>query len=96
VTHLTLAGYFNQPILNIIPLTVTHLTFGFHFNQQIEEDSIPSSVQYLEFGYWFNQSLDKIPESVKEIKICDEQYNKPINEQQIKKIVYNRVQLKKY
>jgi hypothetical protein len=77
ITYLTFGHDFNQPLLDIIPSSVTasairlgipsnitHLTFGKRFNQSIT-GAIPASIIYLTFGYDFNQPiLDAIPPNV--------------------------------
>lgn len=69
VTHLTFVN-FNDPIIGVIPSSVTHLNLGNDFSQPIT-NHIPPSVTHLTFGNNFDHKLTRnsIPTSVIDLRL---------------------------
>lgn len=66
VTHLVLAGYFDQYI-DSFPPSLTHLTFGRCYNQALPK--ILPSLLHLTFGCEFNQPVDFLPPSLTHLRL---------------------------
>jgi hypothetical protein len=58
ITHLTLEGKFDQPIVaNVLPPSLHTLVFGPYFNQPIVPGVLPAGLHTLEFGIYFRQKF---------------------------------------
>ncbi len=62
VTHITFSVFFNNPVSNLLPLSVTHLFFQNNFNQSV--DFLPACLSHLRLGGAFNQPVDHLPSSL--------------------------------
>ena len=76
LTQISFIAYFNQPVDNILPKTLTGLHFGIEFNQHV--NYLPSSLQSLTFGVNFNQPVDHLPISLTNLEF-GAHFNQPVN-----------------
>lgn len=93
LTHLTFGYEFNQKVN--LPEKLTYLIFGFNFNQKvnlpnniiklkinnnkIDIDYLSNNLEELELGKCFNLQIDNLPNSIKILKIFNDNYNKNLN-----------------
>lgn len=78
LTEIIFGRNFNQPVDNLLPVTILHLKFGTYFKQLI--NYLPKYLESLEFvsQSLFNHSIDLLPINLK-ILILGNDFNKEVN-----------------
>ena len=71
---------FNQSINGVkFPDALESLDLSESFNQNIDNVIFPHGLERLIFGSYFNQPIDYLPENLRQLYLCNENYQYPIN-----------------
>jgi len=74
-------GRQEQPLLPLLPNTLSHLSLRFRFNHPIDAWHLPASITELDLGSSFDQPLDGVTLPASLIKlILGESFNQPVEQ----------------